>query len=184
VTIRDPDPRTLARAREGDLAAFESLVRDYQADVWRFAVHLTRDRSMAEDVTQETFLRMFRFLRSYRSEARFTSWLLRIARNCAMDALRRQRSIDERLPPPAPPASPDMLARTEIAGAIDRLPEAQRQPFLLVEVFGLTYQEASDVLGVAVGTLKSRIHRARQTLIRSLTEDEDEDDEEGSTRAV
>src|SRR5439155_21279616 len=91
--VQDPDPRTLARAREGDLGAFEELVRAYQADVFRFAWHLTRDRTMAEDVTQDAFLRAFRFLRTYRGDSKFSSWLFRITRNCAMDAMRRQRSL-------------------------------------------------------------------------------------------
>jgi RNA polymerase sigma-70 factor (ECF subfamily) len=102
--VQDPDPRVLARARAGDAAAFEELVRTYQADVFRFAWHLTRDRTAAEDVTQDAFLRAYRFLGSYRGDSKFSSWLLRITRNCAMDALRRQKSHltrheDRRAPP-------------------------------------------------------------------------------------
>src|SRR6266511_4177012 len=85
-SVREPEPETIHRARAGDLRAFESLVREYQADVWRFAYHLTRNRAMAEDVTQEAFLKAFRSLRSFRGEAKFSSWLLRITRNCAVDA--------------------------------------------------------------------------------------------------
>src|SRR6266566_8531166 len=77
--MRDLDPRTLERARAGDLHAFEELVRAYQAEVFRFAWHLTRDRSLAEDVTQETFLRTFRFMGGFRGEQRFGSWLFSIA---------------------------------------------------------------------------------------------------------
>jgi RNA polymerase sigma-70 factor (ECF subfamily) len=90
--VQDPDPRTIARARSGDLGAFEDLVRAYQGDVWRFAYHFTRDRAMADDVTQDAFLRAFRFLRTFRGDSKFTSWLFRIARNCAMDALRQRTS--------------------------------------------------------------------------------------------
>ncbi len=172
--MQDPDPRTLARAREGDLRAFEELVRLHQADVYRFARHLTHDPPTAEDVTQETFLRAFRSLPSYRGEARFGSWLLRIARNCAMDALRTRRALLARTtgpPAPAPPA--DAVARTELAAALMSLDDDHRELFLLVEVLGLSYREAADVLGLRLGTVKSRMHRARKAMVRALAVEED-----------
>lgn len=170
--MQDPDPRTLRRARQGDLGAFEDLVRAYQADVWRFAYHFTRDRALAEDVTQEAFLRAFRFLRSFRGDSRFTSWLFRIARNCAMDALRtRKTQADRQLPPPVGPTDPQH--RIELDAALGAVSEDHREAFLLVEVFGLSYQETSDVLGVRVGTVKSRMHRARKAMMEALAVEED-----------
>jgi RNA polymerase sigma-70 factor (ECF subfamily) len=169
--MQDPDPRTLARARSGDLPAFEDLVRAYQADVWRFAYHLTRDRALAEDVTQESFLRAFRFLNSYRGDAKFTSWLFRIARNCGMDALRARKSNATKEHPPPSPAT-DPVARAELTAALESVTEEHREPFLLIEVFGLSYQEAADVLQLKVGTVKSRMHRARLSLARALAEEE------------
>jgi RNA polymerase sigma-70 factor (ECF subfamily) len=165
--VQDPDPRTLARAREGDLGAFEDLVRSYQADVWRFAYHFTRDRSLAEDVTQEAFLRAFRFLRSFRGDSKFTSWLFRIARNCAMDAIRRRKGPDARETPP-PLGPPDPEARAELHAALASVSDEHREPFLLIEVFGLSYQEAADVLHLRVGTVKSRMHRARLAMMHAL----------------
>ena len=97
--MNDPDPRTLVRAREGDLAAFEDLVRQFQGDVWRFAYHFTRDRALADDVTQETFLRSFRFLGTFRGDSKFSSWLFRIARNCAMDQIRARNMHAGRVTP-------------------------------------------------------------------------------------
>jgi RNA polymerase sigma-70 factor (ECF subfamily) len=171
--VQDPDPRTLARAREGDLDAFEDLVRRYQADVWRFAQHFTRDRALAEDVTQEAFLRAFRFLGTFRGDAKFTSWLFRIARNCAMDAVRaRTVHLDREPAPPADPADPQ--ARLELQAALDAVSDEHREPFLLIEVFGLSYQEAADVLGVRVGTVKSRMHRARKAMMGALAVDEED----------
>jgi RNA polymerase sigma-70 factor (ECF subfamily) len=170
--MQDPDPRILARARSGDLLAFEDLVRAYQADVWRFAYHLTRDRALAEDVTQESFLRAFRFLNSYRGDAKFTSWLFRIARNCGMDALRARRSNATKEHPSPSPAT-DPVARAELTAALESVTEEHREPFLLIEVFGLSYQEAADVLQLKVGTVKSRMHRARLSLARALAEEED-----------
>jgi RNA polymerase sigma-70 factor (ECF subfamily) len=166
--VQDPDPRTIARARDGDLGAFEELVREYQADLFRFAWHLTRDRSLAEDVTQDAFLRAFRFFGTYRGDSRFSSWLLRICRNCAMDALRRERSFLSRSEAEPAAAIVDPIARAELAAALASVSDDHREPFLLIEVFGLSYRETADVLGVRVGTVKSRMHRARQALCRSL----------------
>ncbi|HEX9123758.1 MAG TPA: sigma-70 family RNA polymerase sigma factor [Actinomycetota bacterium] len=170
--MQDPDPRTLARAREGDLGAFEDLVRSYQADVWRFAYHFTRDHALAEDVTQEAFLRAFRFLRSFRGDSKFTSWLFRIARNCAMDAIRRRKGHETREAPPSM-GPPDPEARAELHAALAAVSDEHREPFLLIEVFGLSYQETADVLNLRVGTVKSRMHRARLAMMHALAVEED-----------
>jgi RNA polymerase sigma-70 factor (ECF subfamily) len=168
--MRDLDPRTLERARSGDLQAFEELVRAYQAEVFRFAWHLTRDRSLAEDVTQETFLRTFRFMGGFRGEQRFGSWLFSIARNCAMDVLRRTRAS---LPEDVPAGTvADASARAELNAALRSVTAEHRETFLLVEVFGMSYQEAADVLGVAVGTVKSRMFRARKALCAAIADEE------------
>jgi len=175
--VREPEPGTIRRARAGDLAAFESLVRDYQADVWRFAYHLTRNRATADDVTQEAFLKAYRSLGTFRGDAKFSSWLLRITHNCAIDAFRRARREG--------PVPDDVLAglaverpqgsaedRLRIAQAVRRLSPELREPFVVIEVLGFSYEEASTILGVRLGTVKSRMHRARAALARTLTEEE------------
>ena len=163
---------TLTRAREGDVGAFEDLVRQYQGDVWRFAYHFTRDRALADDVTQEAFLRAFRFLRGFRGDSKFTSWLFRIARNCAMDQIKARNVYVERVTPIAGTTT-DPQARVELHAALDAVSAEHREPFLLVEVFGLSYQEAADVLGVRVGTIKSRMHRARRAMMDALAVEEE-----------
>jgi len=179
--VREPEPETIRRARAGDLRAFESLVRDYQADVWRFAYHLTHNRALAEDVTQDAFLRAYRGLQSYRGQAKFTSWLLRIVRNCAIDAYRKTRRetpvADQ--PEPAPRGEHSSTAsgaeeRARIHDAIRRLPDSLREPFVVIEVLGFTYQETSVILGVRVGTVKSRMHRARAALMLALSDKQEE----------
>jgi RNA polymerase sigma-70 factor (ECF subfamily) len=167
----------LARAREGDLDAFEDIVRLYQADVFRFAWHLMRDRTAAEDVTQDAFIRAFRFLRSYRGDSPFSSWMMRIVRNCAMDALRTQKRHATRHEDDRPRAGSvaDPVARAELDAALNTISAEHREPFLLIEVFGLSYAEAADVLGIRVGTVKSRMHRARAALCRALADDEEEE---------
>lgn len=172
--MHDPDPRTLARAREGDVSAFEDLVRAYQADLWRFTYSYTRDRALAEDATQEAFIRAYRFLPSFRGDSRFTSWLFRIARNCALDIIRSRKSQEDRaLRAPDPIGPPDPVTRLELQAALSAVSDDHREPFLLIEVFGLSYQEAADVLRVRVGTVKSRMHRARAAMMGALAVEED-----------
>jgi len=172
--VRDPDPRTVERARHGELPAFEELVRAFQADVFRFAWHLTRDHTLAEDVTQEAFLRAFRFMGGFRGEQKFGSWLLAIARNCAMDALRRQHRITRTLEASVQRTVADASARVELDAALRSVSPEHRETFLLVEVFGLSYQETADVLGLAVGTVKSRMFRARQALCKAIADVDEE----------
>ena len=172
--MQEPDPETIRRAQSGDLEAFEALVRACQADAWRLAYHLTRDRATADDVTQEAFLRVYRSIASYRGDHRFTSWFLRIVHNCAMDAyhrLRKERLAVERLAGETtdrvtrPGATEE---RMRIEESVAQLPDALREPFVLIDVLGFSYRETSEILGVKVGTLKSRMHRCHAALIRLL----------------
>ncbi|CAN5702613.1 sigma-70 family RNA polymerase sigma factor [soil metagenome] len=170
--MRDADPRTLERARHGELPAFEQLVREYQADVYRFAWHLTRDRDLAEDVTQDAFLRAFRFIDGFRGDRKFGSWLFSITRNCAMDALRRRRfPLLHELDREVEGSVGDASVHAELEVALGSISGEHRETFLLVEVFGLSYQEASDVLGIAVGTVKSRMFRARKALCAAIADE-------------
>lgn len=171
--MREPEPETVARARSGDLEAFEDLVRSHQADVYRLALHLVRDRETAEDVTQEAFLLAFRSLPRFRGEAKFSTWLYRITRNRAVDAIRgRDRRRRRELATAVEAHAPDPTLRASLSAAIDGLPPALREAFVLIEVFGLRYAEAGTVLGVPRGTLKSRMHRARAMLVASLEGEE------------
>jgi RNA polymerase sigma-70 factor (ECF subfamily) len=171
--VREPEPDVVRRARAGDLDAFEELVRAHQADVYRLALHLVRDRETAEDVTQEAFVHAFRSLPRFRGTAKFSTWLYRITRNSAVDAIRRrerrrrlERESTEDLP------VPDPSLRAALSAAIDGLPIDLREAFTVIEVFGLSYREASSVLSVLPGTLKSRMHRARRMLMGSLAEED------------
>jgi RNA polymerase sigma-70 factor, ECF subfamily len=138
--------------------------------VYRLALHLVRDPPTAEDVTQDVFLHAYRALGRFRGQAKFSTWLFRITRNCAVDAIRRrerQRRMDRVSAPEQEPA-PDPSLRAALAQAIDALPADLRDAFVVIEVFGLSYSEASTVLGVLTGTLKSRMHRARRLLVEAL----------------
>lgn len=140
--------------------------------MYRLALRLVRDRPTAEDVTQEAFIHAFRSLGRFRGTSKFSTWLFRITRNCAVDAIRRRERERRRDRAAAPQPEPvrDPSLRTAIDQAVEGLPSDLREPFVLIEVLGLSYQEAAVVLGVMAGTLKSRMHRARRLLVTALEE--------------
>lgn len=167
----EPQPEVVRAAALGDLDAFDSLVRAYQAPLWRFLRHLLGDAHLAEDVAQETFLRAYLALSSFRAGARFSTWLFQIGRNAGLDAIKartRRQHYTSMLRPPPPVADPH--ARVELTEALAALPTALREALLVVEVLGFSYDEASAVIGVPTGTVKSRVFRARTTLAGRLAE--------------
>jgi RNA polymerase sigma-70 factor (ECF subfamily) len=171
VRVEEPDPAVVLAAKAGDLRAFEVLMRAYQAPVWRFLRHLLADAELAEDTTQETFVRVHRGLRSFDGRSRFSTWVFQVARNAGIDAL-RARARRERLvlSDPAEVASPE--ASHELEAALSSLDVELREAILVVEVLGLTYAEAAALVGVPAGTLKSRVHRARERLLGWMTAEE------------
>ena len=166
--MEEPDPRVVHAAAGGDLAAFEQIVRAYQVPVWRFLRHLLGDAALAEDVTQETFLRVYGRLSTFRYRSRFSAWIFTVARHAGIDALRsrQRRDLLERASRAA--VTPDAALRTEVAAAVASLPPALRETFLLVEVVGLNHREVAEATGVPVGTVKSRMFRARELLVAWL----------------
>ncbi|MHB8620035.1 MAG: RNA polymerase sigma factor [Chloroflexota bacterium] len=176
-----PDEVTLADAamvslaRDGDVGAFNQLVERYQSLVYNVCRRMLTDPEQAADATQETFFAAYRSLRSLRDGA-FKAWLLRIASNQCYDVLRhRQRHPTEPLPDAGPPemSDPDRLPEeaaldreTALAleAAIRLLPPDRRMCLLLVDVQGLDYREAAQALSINVGTVKSRLSRARAEL--------------------
>jgi RNA polymerase sigma-70 factor (ECF subfamily) len=170
--LQEPDPQVIGAARAGDAAAFADLVRHCQGDVWRLVFHLVRNETLADDVTQDAFIRAYRFLATYRADAKFSTWLYSIARNCAMDELRRgsrRRKVMESLEVVPPPSQPDHAVVLEVREAIANLPPDLREPVILVDLLGTSYRDAAAILGTAEGTVKSRLHRARETLAEMLT---------------
>jgi RNA polymerase sigma-70 factor (ECF subfamily) len=175
--VEEPGPGTIRAAAAGDRAAFEALVRAYQAPVWRFLTHLLGDRALAEDVTQETFLRVHRKLSTFRAGSTFSTWVFQIARNAGIDAVRtrgRQLRLVAAIPRPRPGGDPH--PRTELAAALADLSPLLREALLVVEVLGLTYREAGAVLGVPEGTVKSRVFLARERLTAWLRDEEAADE--------
>lgn len=164
--MQEPDPVAVRAAAAGDLDAFGQLVHTYQEPLWRFLWHLTGDRVLAEDLAQETFLRAFDRIGSFRFESRFSTWLYRIGRNTAIDAMRRRdrrRDLPRRISPRDDEPGPEL--GLEMSEALATLSEKLRETLLLVEITGLTCQEAGMVLGVPEGTVKSRLYHARRHLV-------------------
>jgi RNA polymerase sigma-70 factor, ECF subfamily len=159
----------LVQARDGDRLALAAAIRLSQAEVWRVAAHLVGP-SEADDVTQDVFLRAWRALPNFRAESSGRTWLLSIARRACADAVRRQsrwRRLSARLHSEsvmtAPGGSLDELHG--LGDLLTRLPAAQREAFVLTQISGCSYAEAAELCGVEIGTIRSRVARARVELV-------------------
>jgi RNA polymerase sigma-70 factor (ECF subfamily) len=158
------------RARAGDAGAAADFVRRTQADVWRLCAHLG-SAADADDLTQETFARAFASLHRFAARSSARTWLLSIARRVCADAIRGRKPVVPvaevepagRIGDPADTVSLQLL--------LDSLDPAFREAFVLTQVIGLTYPEAADVMGCPVGTIRSRVARARSALVRGLGPD-------------
>ncbi len=177
----DGDAELVQRAQGGDVDAFNRLVGRYQRLAYNVAYRLTGDPDMAADATQEAFLAAYRALHTFGGGS-FRAWLLRIVTNKCYDALRRRQRrpttsleallADSRNPAAfrhEAPAGPDeAVERLELAevlqAAIMELPEPQRTTLILADVHGFSYAEIAEITGVELGTVKSRLNRARRKL--------------------
>lgn len=168
--MEEPDPREIRAAVAGDTAAFERLVRLYQLPLYRFLSHHLGDAAMAEDVTQDAFVNVYRRLETFDFRSKFSTWVFQVARNAAVDAHRRRERHD-RIARAArgPHATAGPESGAELTAALGSLVPALREALLAVEVLGLTYQEAAEVLSVPEGTVKSRVFRARVALTAWLS---------------
>lgn len=163
-------------AQGGDRVALERLVRGTQADVWRLCAHLV-DRASADDLTQDTYARAIGSLHRFRAEAPVKVWLLSIARRVCADSIRsavRRRNLFARLPRPAA-GDPPSDGHTELDALVAALDPDRRTAFVLTQVLGLSYQEAAEVCGCPVGTIRSRVSRARDDLTAAMTVDDADD---------
>ena len=157
----------------GDAAAQAGFVRATQAEVWRFTAALV-DTGAADDLTQETYLRAFRALPGFEGRSSVRTWLLGIARRTCADHLRavvRRRRLDARLAAQACTdlPAPDPAHRLSTADLLGRLSEERRTAFVLTQVLGLSYAEAAAVEDVPVGTIRSRVARARDELVTAVS---------------
>lgn len=190
------DEALMLRYQRGDRGAFVELVRRHQKPLYNFVLRQTRSTAVAEDVTQEAFLRVVQRAAEFKHEARFTTWLFTIARNLCVDharkaKLRRHPSLDapvndgegarpllEVVPETKGEGQVDRAAewssmRRSIVSAVDSLPDEQREVFLLREVANLPFKEIAEVTDCAENTVKSRMRYALERLRIALAEFEE-----------
>jgi len=170
--------RLFLAARDGDRTALLHAVRESQADVWRLAAHLVGPDE-ADDVTQDTFVRAWRALPAFRGDSSARTWLLAIARRACADAVRgrvRRRRLAERAASAATIAAStqigDPTGAHDVHALIGALDNDQRDAFVLTQVVGCSYAEAASICGVPVGTIRSRVARARERLLTQVHEAE------------
>ncbi|HEY5272412.1 MAG TPA: sigma-70 family RNA polymerase sigma factor [Acidimicrobiales bacterium] len=164
--------RLLIKARDGDRRALAAFVRRTQPAIWRFCAHVVGP-SDADDATQETYLAAWRALPSYRGEASARTWLFVIARRSADRVGRRHRrwrELADHLPAPSPASQPGLAM--ELEDGLSRLDSDRRVALVLTQVIGLSYKEAAEVCECAVGTIRSRVARARDELLEHLARSE------------
>ncbi len=185
--VGNRDAALIGRCAAGDQSACAELVSGHERMVFQLALHLLGDRDEAMDLSQEVFFRVFRTIHNFRGQSALKTWIYRIVINQARNRQRwwrrrhqsEQVSLDQHvaahgdLRQPGDDTSPDRaFARKQVAerlwGALDRLPFDQRTVIVLREIDGLSYDDIAFSLGVAVGTVKSRLTRGRQTLRRQL----------------
>ena len=173
--MQGDESQLVTLSKQGDLGAFNRIVERYQSQVYNLSARILSDRTAAEDVTQEAFVSAFRAISRFRGGS-LRAWLLRIASNASYDyirsrARRPEQSLDESLldqgfAVPSNDPSPEQHAisrelNAEIQRSIASLPMDQRTVILMIDVQGLSYQEAAQAAGVSIGTIKSRLSRAR-----------------------
>ena len=186
----DADAPLIERVKQGDQRAFEMLVVKYQRRIERLIGRMVRDSDLVQDIAQETFIRAYRAIPQFRGESAFYTWLYRIAVNTAKKALldmkrdplvfesamggrdddeepsRAESTLTDGETPEATLASKEIAAT--VNAAIDALSEDLRQAIVLREIEGLSYEEIADVMNCPIGTVRSRIFRAREAIATRL----------------
>ena len=186
---REQEAAIVRKVLGGDANAFETLVLEYEKNVYNIALRMTGNSEDAADMTQEAFIKAYNSLQSFRGDSKFSVWLYRIVSNVCLDFLRsknRRPTVslsvedddgeDTQLDVADESQSPELLldrklTRESVRRGLDSLPPDYRQILLLREIQGLSYDEIAQALGLEVGTVKSRIFRARKRLCNFLIDD-------------
>jgi RNA polymerase sigma-70 factor (ECF subfamily) len=166
---RAQDDELVARCRKGDLSAFEAIYRRHSTSLFNLAYRMVGNASDAEDLLQEIFLLAYNKLPSYQGQAALGTWLYRVATNRCLDHLRSRaarnqavtESLDGRERPLSSAPVESTPERLDLEQSVGRLPDSYRAAFLLYDVEGFDHKEVAAILGVAEGTSKSLVHKAR-----------------------
>ncbi len=177
------DELVLKRAQNGDVQAFEILIEEFQKLVYNVAIRMMRNRQDALDASQDTFIKIYSGLKSFRGQSTLSSWIYRITINCCKDMLRKKKNNgllpdeenfimsiqDESLHSHPEKSLENKESRLEIERALMSLEASDRAVIILRDVRGLKYEEISEILELNIGTVKSRINRARIKLQKHLS---------------
>jgi len=163
----------IARAQQSDMQAFESLYRMHVDKIYGLCLRMTGNVSEAEDCAQEAFIQAWNKLDRFRGDSAFATWLHRIAVNAVLGRMRKSKREHDRIQvaadaSAAPASIADDGELRDLSDAVDRLPEGARHVFVLHAVYGYSHDEASKMLGIAPGTSKAQLHRARRLLAQQL----------------
>lgn len=168
-----PGADDVAAAASGDRRAFERVYRSHVDRVFALAVRMLGDRVLAEEVTQDVFVRVWEKLPGYRGESAFSTWLHRVAVNVMLSrrktsSIQQRRTADDEALDSAPGRHDAVGERLDLDGAIAQLPAGARRVFVLHDVEGFTHEEIGDQLGITPGGSKAQLHRARMLLRAAL----------------
>lgn len=187
VNVRFEDNLLIERSKKGDLSAFDDLVRHYEKHVYNYAYRMTQNYDDANDIAAEAFIKAFQAIDRFRGDSNFSTWLFRIVTNIFLDRRKRtknqinipldeyieleENSIARQFEDPAPDPL-ELLQETErnetLQQAINDLPDYQRVMVLLFHTQGLSYEEIAEIVDLPIGTVKSRLNRARLALRQKL----------------
>jgi len=181
------DRELIERCKRGDIGAFDQLFRRYTRQVYNYAFRMIPNYDDANDIAQEAFVRAFNSIRSFRGDSNFSTWLFRIVYNVSLDEIKRRKgryllSLDEQLEleedsltrqVESESPSPDELVEKQerdriLQEAIETLPEYQKAMIVLYHMQGFSYEEIAEIVGLPIGTVKSRLNRARESLKEKL----------------
>lgn len=165
----------ILKAQRSDARAFEALYRLHVDKIYGLCLRMTGNVSEAEDCTQEAFIQAWMKMAKFRGDSAFATWLHRIAVNAVLGRIRKSKREQDRIQAvsnvePARVATGDTGELRDLAKAVDRLPERARHVFILNAVYGYSHAEAAGMLGIAAGTSKAQLHRARRLLMQQLKE--------------
>lgn len=169
----DEETAWIRKAQRGDTRAFESLYRMHVDRVYGLCLRMTGNRSEADDCAQEAFIQAWNQLDRFRGDSAFGTWLHRISVNAVLGRMRKSKREQDRIKAahevsPSPASIADTGELRDLSDAVDRLPEGARHVFVLSGIYGYSHEEASNMLGIAVGTSKAQLHRARRLLAQQL----------------
>lgn len=174
--VQSDEASWIRRAQRSDARAFEALYRLHIDRVYGLCLRMTGNASEADDCAQEAFIQAWNKLDKFRGDSAFSTWLHRIAVNAVLGRMRKSKreqdrimAVAEEVPPPV--MTGDQGDLRDLSEAIDRLPQGARHIFVLHAVYGYSHDEAADMLGIASGTSKAQLHRAKRLLAQQLRQE-------------